>query len=73
MDTDLALVAGLLLAAVAVPSLLTSMSEGRAPRVSWLSLLIACGLIGYALMMKPGGYRPDQVPEAFFTVLARFF
>lgn len=73
MDTDIALVAGLLVGALAVPALLTSISEGRPPRVSMLSLLIAFGLLGYALAMKPGGYTLSSVPDVFFGVLARLF
>jgi hypothetical protein len=73
MDTDLALITGLAAGALAVPAMLTSISEGRPPRVSLLVLLIAIVLIGGALAMKPGGYRLNEVPGVFFSVAGRLF
>lgn len=73
MDPDLALVAGLATGAVTVPAMLTSVSEGRPPRVSALMLLVSLGLIAYALVMKPGGYTLGEVPEVFFSVAGRLF
>ena len=46
MDTDMALILGLVLAAFSVPSMVSAYSDGRAPRASALTILIAGGLIG---------------------------
>ncbi len=73
MHSDLALISGLALGVLAIPALLTSISEGRPPRVSMLSLLIAFGLLGYALVNKPGGYTLGQIPDVFFSVLSGLF
>jgi len=73
MDTDLALILGIVLGALSVPSILSAISETRPPRVSSFLLLAGVGLIAYAMMSHPGGYRLEQIPEVFFTVLGRFF
>ncbi|MFS4582373.1 hypothetical protein [Phaeobacter sp. C3_T13_0] len=72
MDTDLALVLGLLLAFLAIPALLSATSDRRTPRVSAVLLVVACGLFLYAFTIKPGGYRIDDIPEAIFRVIGRF-
>ncbi|MCF6433079.1 hypothetical protein [Leisingera sp. MMG026] len=71
MGTDLPLIAGLVIAGFSVPSILLAFSERRPPRTSVATILIAIGLIAYAVMMKPGGYRIDEIPDAFFRVLGR--
>ena len=72
MDTDLALILGIVLGGLSIPSILSAISETRPPRTSSLVLLAAAGLIAYAMVSHPGGYRLEQVPDVFFTVLGRF-
>lgn len=72
MDPDLLLTLGLILGALSIPSVLSAMSDRRAPRASALTILIAGGLILGAAWLKPGGYRIEQVPDVFFAVIARF-
>lgn len=72
MDSDLALILGLLLGGLSVPSILSAFSESRPPRVSAILLLSSGGLITYAVMTNPGGYRLEQIPDVFFSVLGRF-
>lgn len=72
MDADLALVLGLVVAAFSIPSILSALSDGRSPRASMVTILIAGALILYAIATKPGGYTVADVPEAFFGVVARF-
>jgi len=71
MDTDLFLVIGLVLGALAIPSVAAAFSDGRAPRTAMILILIAGTLVVVALSNKPGGYRLDDVPEVFFSVLGR--
>ena len=73
METDLPLVAGLVVGALSVPSVLSAVSERRPPRVLLLSILVAIALVTYAVMFKPGGYRVADVPEVFFRVLGQLF
>ena len=72
MDTDLALILGIVLGGLSIPSILSAISETRPPRMSSLLLLAAAGLIAYAMMSRPGGYRLEQIPDVFFSVLGRF-
>ena len=71
MDADLALVLGLIVAAFSIPSILSAISDGRSPRASMVTILIAGALVLYAAGTKPGGYSIDTVPDAFFRVVAR--
>ncbi|UWR26766.1 hypothetical protein K3757_02220 [Sulfitobacter sp. S223] len=72
MDTDLALVIGIILAALSVPSILSAISDRRAPRASAITILIAGGLILFAVQGKPGGYNLAELPDIFVTVIARY-
>tara|TARA_R110002095_G_scaffold201901_1_gene183037 strand:+ start:392 stop:616 length:225 start_codon:yes stop_codon:yes gene_type:complete len=72
MDPDLALVLGTVIGALSIPSILSALSDKRAPRASALTILIAGGLILYAAQNKPQGYALDQVPDVFVDVVARY-
>ena len=72
MDPDLALVVGTVIGALSIPSILSALSDRRAPRASALTVLIAGGLILYAVQNKPQGYALDQVPDVFVDVVARY-
>jgi hypothetical protein len=72
MDTDLALVLGLVTAAFSIPSILSALSDKRAPRASAITVLIAGGLIVFAVLGHPGGYRLEQIPDVFVNVVARY-
>ena len=72
MDSDLALVLGLVVAALSIPSVLSALSDRRAPRASALTILIAGALILYAVQTHPGGYALGDVPDVFVHVVARY-
>ncbi|WP_339760809.1 hypothetical protein [uncultured Sulfitobacter sp.] len=72
MDTDLALVLGLALAVLSIPSMVSAFADSRAPRVSVVTLVIAVGLIAYALISHPEGYGPSDIPDAIVHVIARY-
>ncbi len=71
IDPDLALVIGLVLGALSIPAIVSALTEARAPRVAAITVLIAGGMIAYALGTKPGGYRLEQIPDVFVQVVAR--
>ncbi|GAA6195680.1 hypothetical protein [Pseudophaeobacter sp.] len=73
MDTDLALILGIALGGLSIPSILSAVSETQPPRVPSLFLLAGAGLIAYAMLSHPGGYRLEQIPDVFFSVLGRLF
>lgn len=72
MDPELALVVGVIIAAFSIPSILSAFSDGRAPRASALTILIAGGLILYAIKMTPGGFALAEVPDIFVRVAGRY-
>lgn len=72
MDTDLMLVAGILSCALAIPSLLAAYSESRAPRAGAIMVLIGGVLVTVALTQKPSGYRFEQIPDVFVSVISRY-
>ena len=72
MDPDLALVLGVVLGALSIPSILSALSDKRAPRASALTVLMAGGLILYAANQMPGGIALDQLPDKFVSVVARY-
>jgi hypothetical protein len=72
MDPDLALVLGVILGALSIPSILSALSDKRAPRASAITILIAGGLILYAGQNMPGGLQLDQLPDKFVSVVARY-
>lgn len=72
MDPDLTLTLGVIVGVLSIPSILSAITDGRAPRASALTILIAGGLILYAAASKPGGYRIEQIPDVLMGVVARF-
>lgn len=72
MDPDLALVLGIVIGALSIPSILSALSDKRAPRASALTVLIAGGLILFAAQNKPQGYTINEVPDIFVNVVARY-
>ncbi|WIY27164.1 hypothetical protein [Parasedimentitalea psychrophila] len=73
MDPDVALILGLVIGGFSIPSILSAMSDRRPARASALTILLAFGLVLYALVTKSGGYQLDQIPDVFFAVLGRYF
>jgi hypothetical protein len=72
MDSDMALVLGLALGALSIPSIVSAFSDSRAPRTSILTVLIGGGLILYAIGSNPGGYALEDVPDYVLHVVARY-
>lgn len=72
MNTDLLLVIGVVLGVFSIPSIMSAISEGRAPRVAAVTLIVSGALIVYAVRKNPGGYGLQDVPGAFVRVVASF-
>ncbi|MEL6464731.1 MAG: hypothetical protein AAFQ58_07160 [Pseudomonadota bacterium] len=69
MNPDLLLVLGILIAGFSIPSVLSAISDQRAPRASAITILIAGGLIFLAMQTKPGGYTLQEIPDVFVSVI----
>ncbi len=72
MTPDMYLVLGILIAAFSIPSILSAVADGRAPRASAITILIAGGLILLAIQTQPGGYTLLEIPDVFVRVIAPF-
>jgi hypothetical protein len=73
MNTDMALVMGLIVLLLSAPAIISAISDGRAPRTAMIALVVGGGLVIYALTQHPGGYRIEDVPRTFIKVLADLF
>ncbi|MEP0143657.1 hypothetical protein [Tateyamaria sp.] len=72
MTPDMYLVLGILVAGFSIPSILSAIADGRAPRASAITILIAGGLILLAIQTQPGGYTLHEIPDVFVRVIAPF-
>ena len=72
LDTDLALVIGLVVAGFSIPAIVSALSDGRAPRAAAIAAIVGGGLVVWAVQTKPGGYTLNQVPDTVVRVVARF-
>ncbi|RID93200.1 hypothetical protein D2N39_06045 [Gemmobacter lutimaris] len=72
MNPDLFLVVGIVLAVLAVPAVISALTDGRAPRAASIIVLIAGVLIVFAFTKKPGGYEVRDIPNAFYRVIGQF-
>jgi len=72
MNADLFMVIGIVLAGFSIPSILSALTDRRAPRASAITLLIAGGLFILAFQTRPGGYTSADIPEAFVRVAAQY-
>jgi hypothetical protein len=71
VDSDLMMVAGVVLAGLSLPSLLNGWTHGRMPRIGALMMLAGAVLIVLAIQGKPGGYSFAEIPDVFSRVIAR--
>lgn len=71
MNPDILLVIGLVVCVFAVPAIVSSLSDRRAPRTAAIAILIGGGLVVWALMEKPGGYTLAEIPDVIARVVAK--
>ncbi|MEM6729266.1 MAG: hypothetical protein AAF618_12260 [Pseudomonadota bacterium] len=72
IDPDLMFVLGIVLTILCAPSLFSAWIDGRRPRASAITILIAIGMVGYASYVKPSGYPFGEIPNVVAEVLARY-
>lgn len=72
MDPDLIFAIGVLLAVFSVPSIISALSEGRAPRVSAVMIIGGGSLIVWALRERPDAYSFWEIPDVFIRVIATY-
>jgi len=67
--TDLILVLGVGILALAFPAMVGAFSRGAPPRVAMLAIMIGGGMIIYANATRPGGYSVEQMPALVAEVI----
>ncbi len=72
MDPDLIFVIGLVLGVFSIPSILSAISDGHAPRVAAFTVIAAGVMVFWAISNKPGGYDIYEIPNVFVQVVARY-
>jgi hypothetical protein len=72
MDNDLILVIGIVIGALAIPSLIGAFSESRPPRAAAILFLIGGTLIVTALTRNAVGYAVSDIPDLFVRVIGRY-
>ena len=72
MDTDLFLVIGIVIWALAIPSLLSAWVEGRVPRAGSLMVFVGGALVITALTQHASGYSFAEIPNLFLSVIGRY-
>jgi hypothetical protein len=69
MDADTTLVIGLVLGVLAIPAIVSALSDGRTPRVAAIVVIIAGGMMVYAINEKEGGYAISDIPKVIYRVI----
>jgi hypothetical protein len=72
LDPDLALVVGIVIGVLAIPSLVSALSERRAPRVPAVALLLSGVLLVYAFRNTGVPYTVDSLPNVVMKVIGDF-
>ncbi len=70
MDTDLFFVVGVIIAVFSIPAIVSALTDGRAPRIPALMIIIGGLMIGYAMQQRPGVYGLETLPDTFVRVVA---
>ena len=65
------LVVGIILGVMSIPAMLNAFSDGRAPRLASIVVLIAGILIFLAVKGHTGSYAPSDLPDVFGRVFRR--
>ena len=69
MDPDTVFVIGLALGVLSIPALVSAISNGERPRIATITMMVAGGLIVYAISNKPAGYPIEDIPAVVWRVL----
>ena len=69
MGSDTTFVISLVLGVLAVPAIVSAISDGRTPRVATVVVMIAGGMMVYAINQKEGGYSLGDIPKVVYKVI----
>jgi len=72
LDPDLILIIGLVTCALAIPAIVSALSDQIRPRLPALVMLIGAGCVVFSIWASPTGYAMADVPRVFFDVIGRY-
>jgi len=72
MKEDTYLVFGIVILLLSIPSFISTIRDGRTPRVPAMMVMMGGGLIAIAVSYKPTGYQLEDIPAVFDSVVRRF-
>jgi hypothetical protein len=73
LDWDLLLLVGVLFLPLSAVSIVAAWADRRKPWAGGILLGLGGTLIALAQLAHPLGYQPADLPEIFFTTLARYW
>ncbi len=71
IGADILLVIAMVVAILALSSVVAGWTTRRWPIIAVVALVIAACLLAYVHLNEPGGLEPMDVPNAFISVAAR--
>jgi len=66
------LVCGIVIGVLAIPSMFRAAIGGTPPRAAAFTIVVAGGMIIYAVYNTPGGYTVNELPDIFMRVVKSF-
>lgn len=72
MTSEFILVFGIVIGILTVPSMFRAAIDGNPPRVAALAIVVAGGMIVYAVYTTPGGFSVNELPDIFTRVVKSF-
>ncbi len=72
LATEFILVCGIVIGVFAVPSMFRAAIDGNPPRAAAFAIVVAGGMIVYAVYTTPGGFAVNELPEIFARVVKSF-
>lgn len=72
LDYDLIFVLGVVIAAFAVPALVSALVNKRLPKLGVLLLVLGGGMAGFAMQQVPDAYSFETLDDVAVSVLGRY-
>lgn len=71
MDPDVFFVLGATICVLAIPAIVSAISDSRAPRAPSVIIVMGALMLVYALNEKPGAYTFETAPDVFASVVGK--
>jgi len=72
MTNEFILVFGIVIGVLTIPSMFRAAIDGNPPRAAALAVVVAGGMIVYAVYNTPGGFAVNELPDMFTRVVKSF-